>query len=504
MANLYQAYPWQKEMHESKAKIKFVQAGRRAGKTRSALQEALRQIREASINPVQFPGKKEKLTAEQAGLVPPIHIWTVAPTRAQMMQVWNEMQAFIPKHIVRKTRTKAQAGGRGGGFKQDDLHVWLDLKDEKGNWLPNRWRQSVFWELKSADNPEGLQTVGLDFLHMAESQDIKEAAWNKVRPTLNSPGRLGRAIVEGVPPESSQHWFARNFKIAKETPSTRRQAFHASTFDNPYLTEDDRLEIEEEKGSLTEGIWERFYMAKQPEGAGNFFRNITKAYTKDAYELMQPLEEASYVAGLDLGRANDPTVMVIKDRMTRTSVFAIELMKTDWSLQVETIKNEAIRWNIEEVYMDSTGLGGKLGEDVLYRELLEHSIPVIGYNFTPSKKYQLFLDYALSLEKETVAFPQSWGKLISQLEDIAHRETANRGHQFYSVSGGRDDWVDAECLALMACDPAQEVMELLTAPRSKRGIKPLNSNYRSKGSRILRWREERKLLAMEEEGTKAL
>tara|TARA_R100001510_G_scaffold41831_1_gene38194 strand:- start:170 stop:907 length:738 start_codon:yes stop_codon:yes gene_type:complete len=245
-------------------------------------------------------------------------------------------------------------------------------------------------------------------------------------------------------------------------------------------------------------------MAKQPEGAGNFFRNITKAYTKDAYELMQPLEEASYVAGLDLGRANDPTVMVIKDRMTRTSVFAIELMKTDWSLQVETIKNEAIRWNIEEVYMDSTGLGGKLGEDVLYRELLEHSIPVIGYNFTPSKKYQLFLDYALSLEKETVAFPQSWGKLISQLEDIAHRETANRGHQFYSVSGGRDDWVDAECLALMACDPAQEVMELLTAPRSKRGIKPLNSNYRSKGSRILRWREERKLLAMEEEGTKAL
>ena len=115
MPNLYEAYPWQKEMHESKAKIKFVQAGRRAGKTRSALQEALRQIRAASINPVQFPGKKEKLTAEQAGLVPPIHIWTVAPTRAQMMQVWNEMQAFIPKHIVRKTRTKAQAGGRGGG-----------------------------------------------------------------------------------------------------------------------------------------------------------------------------------------------------------------------------------------------------------------------------------------------------------------------------------------------------------------------------------------------------
>ena len=269
---MYEAYPWQKEMHNSKAKIKFVQAGRRAGKTRSALQEVLRVIREASTKPVQFPGKKEKLTAEQAGLVPPIHIWTVAPTRAQMLQVWNEMQAFIPSHIVRKTKAKVQGGGRGGGFKQDDLHVWLDLKDEKGNWLPNRWRQSVFWELKSADNPEGLQTVGLDFLHMAESQDIKETAWNKVRPTLNSPGRLGRAIVEGVPPDSTQHWFARNYKIAKENPSTRREAFHASTFDNPYLTDEDKLEIEEEKAALTENIWERFYMAIQPEGAGNFLK----------------------------------------------------------------------------------------------------------------------------------------------------------------------------------------------------------------------------------------
>ena len=497
---MYEAYPWQKEMHESNAKIKFVQAGRRAGKTRSALQEVLRVIREASITPVQFPGKKEKLTAEQAGLVPAIHIWTVAPTRAQMLQVWNEMQAFIPSHIVRKTKAKIQGGGRGGGFKQDDLHVWLDLKDEKGNWLPGRYRQSVFWELKSADNPEGLQTVGLDFLHMAESQDIKEAAWNKVRPTLNSPGRLGRAIVEGVPPESTQHWFARNYKIAKETPSLRREAFHASTFDNPYLTEDDKLEIHEEKAALTEGIWDRFYMAKQPEGAGNFFRNITAAYSKGSYEMVAPEPGRHYVAGLDLGRSNDPTVMIIKDRVSRHSVSAVELIKTDWSLQVETVKREAEKWGIEEIYMDSTGMGGQFGEDVLYRELMEQSIPVIGYNFTQGKKYQLFLDYAISLEKETVAFPQSWVKLISQLEDIAHRETSNRGHTFYTVSGARDDWVDAECLALMACDPAMENQESFSMPKPKRGIKPLNENYKAKGSRLLQWRQMRKERALAEQG----
>ena len=179
---MYKPYPWQQNMHESEAKIKFVQAGRRAGKTRSALNEALSVIRKASVMPVIFPGETKKQTANEAGLIPPIHVWTVAPTRAQMLQQWNEMQEFIPENLVRVKKDN-QRGGRGGGFKHDELNVWLDFKDTNGKWMAGKWRRSVFWELKSADNPEGLQTVGLDFLHMAESQDIKEAAWNKVRPT---------------------------------------------------------------------------------------------------------------------------------------------------------------------------------------------------------------------------------------------------------------------------------------------------------------------------------
>ena len=489
-------------MVDSDAKIKWVQAGRRAGKTRSSLMEAMNVIQKAATTPVTVGDSTDQLTAKEANLVPEIHVWTVAPTRAQMLQVWNEMQTFIPEQYVRKTRRKGQAGGRGGGFKQDDLHVWLDLKNTAGT-TDGLYRTEVFWELKSADNPESLQTVGLDFLHMAEAQDIKEGAWSKVRPTLNSPGRLGIAIVEGVPPESTQHWFARNCKISRENPTKRRAYFHATTFDNTGLTQEDREEIEDEKQALTEAVWERFYMAKQPEGAGNFFTNIEAAYSKGAVELARPIEGRHYVAGLDLGRTNDPTVMIVKDRQTRESVAVVELKKTDWSLQVETIKALSVRWGIEEIYMDSTGLGGKFGEDVLYRELMEESIPVVGYNFTPQKKYQLFLDYAISLEKETVSFPQNWVKLISQLEDIGHKESANRGHTFYNVSGAHDDWVDAECLSLMACDPAMEgVTGDRFIPTSISGIIPMNanSNYINKNSRLQRVKKARKEKQLEEAG----
>ena len=471
----YDPHPWQLLMHQSIAKMKWVQAGRRAGKTRASLQEDLDQIDLISRKFVQNQRTNKYLTAEKAGLIPAIHCWTVAPTKAQMYQVWNEMQAFIPPHLVSRTTPYAEdnrrGGGRGSGFKEDDLHVWLTLKDEDGEWLTihrestgkqmKRPRPIIFWELKSANNPDSLQSVGLDFLHITAAQDVSEAAWLKLRPTLMSPGRMGNALIEGIPPESPSHWFARGFKRAMESkPGNRLVAgFHATYLDNPLLSEDQVEEVEGDKEMMLIEDWERLYMAKQPEGKGAFFQKVNEARGRDGCEeLLAPRFGRNYVAGLDLGRSNDPTVLVIKDRVTRESVYADEMMHTDWNLQVATIKSTIAYWGVEQVYMDSTGLGGLMGRDVLFSELMQENVPVIGYNFSPQRKYQLFLDYAIALQHGSTSFPSSWDKLSNQLLDMAHRETVNRGHHFYAMSGGHDDWVDAECLALMACDPASERM----------------------------------------------
>ena len=70
--------------------------------------------------------KEKKLTAKKANLVPEIHVWTVAPTRAQMLQVWNEMQTFIPEQYVRKNRRKGQAVVRGGGSEGEGAVFFYD------------------------------------------------------------------------------------------------------------------------------------------------------------------------------------------------------------------------------------------------------------------------------------------------------------------------------------------------------------------------------------------
>lgn len=474
MISAYRPHAKQAEFHRSTAKRKFVQAGRRGGKSRAAVQEILRQIEVISKKPVMFGNSKQKMTAEQAGLVPDIHIWTVAPYKTQMQQIWNEMQAFIPEHLVSRGNPYSEGtrgGGRGSGFKNDELHVWLVLKDAGGHWLKDRWRRVVFWEMKSADNDVGLQSAGLDILHITESQEVSEKAWNKVIPTVGSAGREGLVIAEGIPPTTPSHWFARNFKRAMIQPTRRRAAFRWTYLDNPLQSEEQHAEILEDKETMLEEDWRRLYLAEQPEGSGQFFKKVDVAMRGD--EASAPDPNRHYVAGLDLGRSNDATVMVIKDRQSRHSVSAVELNRTDWNLQIATIKSEARRWNVEEIYMDSTGFGGQIALDAMYEELLENDIPVVGYNFTPQKKYQLFLDYRIALEHENVSFPPHWNKLADQLRDIEHTETYNRGHIFKTVSLRHDDWVDAETLALMACDPARASTEDASVVFSKPSYAPL-------------------------------
>jgi hypothetical protein len=127
--------------------------------------------------------------------------------------------------------------------------------------------------------------------------------------------------------------------------------------------------------------------------------------------------------------------------------------------------------------MDSTGLGGQFARDIMYVEMLAEGIPVVAFNFTPVSKYHdLFLPYRVALEHENVTFPDTFTKLNTQLMDITHKETVNRGHVFGTGSGAHDDWVDAEVLALYGCDPV-EYSRKARVTKKDVGMEPLRPNF---------------------------
>ena len=448
MAVKWNASPWQDKMLDSKARIKVIWAGRRAGKGRAVLQELQKNIYIASKTPFLADENMAKSIGQEVGydltdtLEPQIHVWVVAPSYSQSRQAWNEMKQFIPSNLVVR-RKPGQAGGRGSGWNEDDKTVWLKLPYMKG-----QKRSEVYLEIKSADDPESLQTAGPDFIWITEAQDIKEAAWNKLRPMLSSSGRLGRACVEGIPPYGRSHWFSRLFRYAQENPSPRYEAFHATSFENSFLNDEQKDGIREEKETMPIPIWERMYLAKQPDGGSGFFRGTKIEAASVAKDLFEPKDGRRYVAGLDLGKKRDYTVFVIKDSRSRASVHAIEMSGTDWLSQMESVVFETKKWGITDIRVDSTGLG-----DVVFDNLLASGLPVTPFKFSTQSKYQLFQNYYLALENETVSFPAGWDTLIKQLEDINIRQSGTGGYIFFTESQEHDDWVDAELLSLMACDP---------------------------------------------------
>jgi hypothetical protein len=87
----YMPSPWQSTMHSRPEPRKWIWVGRRGGKGRGVLHEALAVINKASFSPFIHEGMD--ITDS---LTPQIHVWTVAPNYGQAQQVWNEMKAFIP------------------------------------------------------------------------------------------------------------------------------------------------------------------------------------------------------------------------------------------------------------------------------------------------------------------------------------------------------------------------------------------------------------------------
>ena len=486
MAYQYTPSPWQRTLHNSEARIKVIWAGRRAGKGRAVLTELMRAITIASKTP--FLASKEM--AEASGLKtgydlthtlePAIHIWVVAPNFAQSRQAWNELKQFIPKDMVVR-RKQGQIGGRGDGWREDERAVWMRLKS------PDLVRRDIYMEIKSADDPESLQTAGPDFIWITESQDIKEAAWNKLRPMLNSSGRLGRGCIEGIPPFTRNHWFSKLFKWSQENPTEDYEAFHATSFDNVFLSEKQKQAIRDEKSTMPEPVWERMYLAKQPDGGGGFFRPSKIEAAAKTQEMLYPDQSSRYVAGLDLGKKQDYTVFIIKNARTRESLYALEMSGSDWVSQIETIHSEIERWKVGDIRVDSTGLG-----DVVFDHLLNAGLPVNPFKFSAQSKYQLFQNYYIALENETVFFPASWLTLKKQLEDISIRPSGNGSYLFYNETNEHDDWVDAELLALMACDPPGYDNDDYDYLRPIRRMSPLRPKPVSRPSRFLTAHRARK------------
>ena len=417
LSDYYTPHSGQARLHAVNKKVKTLEVGRRWGKSRFALWEMFGHYVRALTVPVP------------SSLIPPWHCWVVVPTLStEANQIWNELLAFIPVQFIQN-------------ISEEEKQITL------------RGTEARPWgliELKSAYNHDHLQTVGLDVLWVNEAQDVSDKAFEKLLPTTVSPGRTGYVIYEGIPPMWSSHWFHKVFNAGIPDPVTglreieSYESFHATAFDNPLLDEDALAEIEGHRSILTERAWRRMYLAEFSEDAG-YFTNISACIAGDILHL--PLPGSTYVAGLDLGRKMDPSVLTIMDAADRKVVSHFPWDAGDsWVSQREMVTKFANEWHLSRIVIDATGTGG----DMFAEQMAEANLPVEPYIFTSASREYLLSNLAISLERQTVAFPQI-PQLVRQLRSFQSRRLPSGQFKAEAPPGEHDDSVFSLALALTAC-----------------------------------------------------
>jgi len=410
----YRPHPGQAALHNDPSQNKVLRLGRRWGKSRWALFELLKRYIEALNIPVS------------PHLIPPWHAWIVVPSFPQGRQTWDEILHFLPKDMIAPS-----------GVKAEDWMIYLRGSPERP------WGKI---ELKSAHLPETLQTVGLDFLWVNEAQDLSNEAFQKLLPTLRSPERQARAVFEGIPATYKDHWFQRAYEVG-ERGRAGWLAHTATAFENPLLTKKQLDEIEGDRDLVPEAVWRRMYMAEFSEMA-SYFSNIEACVSGDM--LPEPIPGRRYVAGVDIGRKVDATVMCIMDSVDRKLVhWKAYDAGQNWIIQREGINRLYEDWNIEKVVLDATAMGG----DMFSQELQSMGHNVEEFVITPSSRDRLLTTLVVATERETIHFPAQ-PQLLRQLRAFQARKQTSGSYKYEAPPGEHDDWVFALALGLYGCDDA--------------------------------------------------
>jgi len=408
----YAPHPKQKLVHDSKARFKVLAAGARFGKDRCMVME--------------FIQKFCQMLSEERGpdMVPYVHGWIVAPTYILARQVWRELETFFPYEFVEK-----------------------------------RWAADLMFstinggivEVRSADDPNALVSVGLDIVLITEAAKIKrlDEVWANIETRLMSPGRGpqgkgGIALINSTPKGSGTFFYSMYRWGQKGDPEYDPdwESWRFTSLENPYLVRDDLNYFERLKKRYPERIYRQEVLAEFIAEGNSVFPTAEECATYTGSSIAEPGE--NYVIGWDPARSIDFSGVVVRN--SRGEVVRVEQWGgKSWTTQISLIEKLSRIYNFAHVVVDRTGVGETLPEALVQRGI---SVEPILFSGSGSVKENMVNHLALLIEQKAISYPNH-PALVAELKDYSYK-TTDRGTTVYGNTGGNrkhDDLVTALMLA---------------------------------------------------------
>lgn len=262
---LYAPHPVQKAVHESPARFKVVNFGRRTGKSTLAYQYILAPNTEADW-------------AVKGALQQPGRYWIVAPTYTQAKSIYWRGLLFskdpgdttaIPRELIAKVN-------------ESELIVTLI----NGSTI----------ELKGADNPDSLRGAGIKGVVLDEYAFWTDPdAWEYVvQPALSDSG--GWAVFISTP-----NGFNHFYELAVHAQTHGGWSYHHATiWDNPNIADEEKLRL---KSELDDDTWSQEYLGEFRKMKGLVYPEFSSSVHVLSEGFSPPLG-GTWAMGIDPGTAN--------------------------------------------------------------------------------------------------------------------------------------------------------------------------------------------------------
>jgi hypothetical protein len=299
----------------------------------------------------------------------------------------------------------------------------------------------------TVDNPDNARGFTADGVIVDEAGYVKPAAWSNVlRPMLSDTN--GWAFLFGTP--CGHNWFWREWMQAKDDAESE-------SWQTPTLgvrIEDDRLvraphplenpdfsftEAEHLFQTLSRRVFEQEFLAEFVDDAGGVFRRVLEAAT--ARELRQGIDGRSYAIGVDWGKYNDFTAIVVIDVLSGEMVYMDRFNQIDYAVQLRRLKEIWQRFRRSVIVAEQNAMG-----DPLIEQLQRDELPVRPFVTTQASKGAVIEELSLAFERSTVKILPD-PILIGELQAFEMERLPTGRMRYGAPEGMHDDCVMALAMA---------------------------------------------------------
>ena len=278
---------------------------------------------------------------------------------------------------------------------------------------------------RSAEKPETIRGLSIDYAFLDEAQDIDDDAFNKaILPTLTAKGK--KCLVAGTP--KSKNWFYQYFQRGMAGES-EYNAYTAPSSISPFVSTEF---LKEQKESLPPAIYQQEFEAIWQEGDGEVFTNIDGVCILSEWITTR---ERTY-GGLDIGTKGDYAVLTIMDASGRV-VWVWRARGLEYTEIVNKVTYYCERYKTK-LFVETNGVGDPVYE--MIRKRYKNTQSFITSNQSKENIIRRLIsdmaDGALELPS-----PNLFQPLYQELQMFQYKYLPSGKVQYGAMSGAHDDCV---------------------------------------------------------------